>query len=287
MRFEILFFFLFLFSFELGKLCGLLPCFFPNIVFNTINLNIIILFCEVVRTSNMKNSNYACIIPEKLYFGNGIMARNEEELKKIGINVIIDLIDYIKEEDKIKHSNDFEVIHYPIADQPDNNINWAEKISNLMKEKIDKSKTIYVHCVMGMSRSAALILYYLIRHCGKTFKQAFEFVKSVRPILCPTFGFMTGLNEIDVKVNGTSSFSLDDYAIKCLSENFPKFSIEEITTTYNQAKEEVKKNPNVCEPIKIKEHIAPVGYLCFELLKKKYGNNPIMRRDGCCIHHPF
>ena len=43
-----------------------------------------------------------------------------------------------------------------------------------------------------------------------------------------------------------------------------------------RAKEEIKKNPNVCEPIKIKEHIAPVGYLCFELLKKKYGNNPIM-----------
>ena len=133
------------------------------------------------------------------------------------VKVIIDLIDYIKPEDVIKHSNDFEYINEPVADFPDNNINWAEKLAAIIEKRIKDNQVVYVHCVQGMSRSAALILYYLITREHKTMREAFDFVKSIRPVLCPTFGFMTGLCELDTKVHGKSSFSLDEYAINCLN----------------------------------------------------------------------
>ena len=77
---------------------------------------------------------------------------------------------------------------------------------------------------------------------------------------------------------GKSSFSLDEYAINCLCESFPMASKGEVSELYSKAKEEVKKNPMVCEPIKVKEHIAPIGYLCFDMLKKKFGEEKIIRR---------
>lgn len=235
----------------------------------------------------MINDNFAEIIPQKLYFGNAILARNDDELKKMNIKVIIDLIDYIKPEDVIKHTNEFEYINVPVADFPDNNINWAEKLADIIEKRIKENKVVYVHCVQGMSRSASLILYYLITREHKTFKEAFDFVKSVRPVLCPTFGFMTGLCELDTKLNGKASFSLDEYAINCLCESFSMATKEEVSELYFKAKEEVKKNPNVCDSIKVKEHIAPVGYLCFDMLKKKYGEDKIYKRIGCNLYHPF
>lgn len=235
----------------------------------------------------MINENFAEIIPSKLFFGNAILARNDDELKKMKVKVIIDLIDYIKPEDVIKHSNDFEYINEPVADFPDNNINWAEKLASIIEKRIKDNQVVYVHCVQGMSRSAALILYYLITREHKTMREAFDFVKSIRPVLCPTFGFMTGLCELDTKVHGKSSFSLDEYAINCLCESFPMASKGEVSELYSKAKEEVKKNPMVCEPIKVKEHIAPIGYLCFDMLKKKFGEEKIIRRTGCSLYHPF
>ena len=43
----------------------------------------------------MINENFAEIIPSKLFFGNAILARNDDELKKMKVKVIIDLIDYM------------------------------------------------------------------------------------------------------------------------------------------------------------------------------------------------
>ena len=56
--------------------------------------------------------------------------------------------------------------------------------------KINLEKTnVLVHCFAGVSRSASIIIAYLMKEKNNTYKEAFSFVKAKRSIIDPNFGF--------------------------------------------------------------------------------------------------
>jgi atypical dual specificity phosphatase len=52
----------------------------------------------------------------------------------------------------------------------------------------NKNKTL-VHCYSGISRSATIIIYYLMKAYKLNYKMAFEIIKSKRPTICPNSNF--------------------------------------------------------------------------------------------------
>jgi len=46
-----------------------------------------------------------------------------------------------------------------------------------------------VHCAAGVSRSASIVIAYLMKINHWTFENAYSFVKSKRKIIDPNFGF--------------------------------------------------------------------------------------------------
>ncbi len=55
---------------------------------------------------------------------------------------------------------------------------------------------VLVHCAMGLSRSASLVLAYLMIHEGMTLGEAIKAVAQHRNI-CPNSGFMEQLRDLD------------------------------------------------------------------------------------------
>lgn len=59
---------------------------------------------------------------------------------------------------------------------------------------------VFVHCAMGVSRSATLVLAFLMIHENMTLVDALKTVGSHRDI-CPNTGFLSQLRELDIKLS--------------------------------------------------------------------------------------
>jgi len=62
-------------------------------------------------------------------------------------------------------------------------------------EKLKRNACLLVHCFAGVSRSASIVIAYLISKHDFTFDSAFAYVKSKRPCICPNRGFTAQLRQ--------------------------------------------------------------------------------------------
>lgn len=58
-----------------------------------------------------------------------------------------------------------------------------------LKEALHSGGGVLVHCYAGVSRSATIIIAYLMQEQKMTFLDAMNYVRIRRPIVCPNFGF--------------------------------------------------------------------------------------------------
>lgn len=78
----------------------------------------------------------------------------------------------------------------PLHDTPDQNlIPYLPAALNYIHAALIAGETILVHCHAGVSRSASIVIAYLVRDVGFTYPQAKAFVKNARPIIRPNIGF--------------------------------------------------------------------------------------------------
>jgi len=72
-------------------------------------------------------------------------------------------------------------------------------------------KGVLVHCAAGVSRSAAVILAYLMRHEGMTLREAFLFLRQKRPIVAPNDGFWKELGMYEEELHGKQTLTTEEY----------------------------------------------------------------------------
>lgn len=69
----------------------------------------------------------------------------------------------------------------PVLDKSDINIgDYFDEVADLIEEIRQKNGKTMVHCVAGVSRSASLVLAYLMKHMKMSLKDAFELVRTAR-----------------------------------------------------------------------------------------------------------
>lgn len=144
------------------------------------------------------------LIMDYLYLGSGKDAQDKDTLQSSGVTTVLN----VTAEWRTSHEQDFK--HHRIS-LNDNIKQSLEKAMDDACEIIYKVKSasppgkILVHCVMGRSRSAAIVMAYLVRYENMTLKDAFELTHKARPIVRPNSRFLADLIQWEVKHRGVAT----------------------------------------------------------------------------------
>jgi protein-tyrosine phosphatase len=137
-------------------------------------------------------------IIDNIYLGSAFNAASYYKLKKLNIGLVINMTREIS----MYYPDDFIYKQYDLYDNNKESIKeYLEKaladIYDYQKQNPDQN--ILIHCFMGASRSASIVIYYLIHTKRKedgslySFDDAVEFVKNKRHIINPTKIFQSDI----------------------------------------------------------------------------------------------
>lgn len=146
-------------------------------------------------------------VPDKIidgiFLGSARCIENEtamEELEKMKITHVLSIgkeivMNLDKYPEKLK--NDFIHKSYDIADSPHEDIITIIKEMKSFMDTAREEGGCLVHCVAGISRSASVVIAYVMQLENMTFEEAEKFVRSKRPCVKPNDGFETQLRNLE------------------------------------------------------------------------------------------
>lgn len=143
------------------------------------------------KNDHINENKFPSLIDDKLYLGNLFDAKKSEHLKSLNITHILIVGNGLCK----LFPNEFTYKHIKIDDES------TENIYQHFNESIDfinngiNSGGVFVHCAFGQSRSATIVIAYIMKKYMKTFEDAFNFVQSNREMICPNKGFCCSLIE--------------------------------------------------------------------------------------------
>ena len=123
-------------------------------------------------------------IVDNIYLGNAYNASNFNQLDEFNITTIINVTNEIP--NYFEELEKFSYLKIPIDDTNSNTLlSFFDKINEYIKNnEREKTKTnILIHCYMGSSRSATVIIAYLVKKYNFSLQQALELVKEKRPVV--------------------------------------------------------------------------------------------------------
>lgn len=134
----------------------------------------------------------ACIVDQALYLGSqdsvtteNIDQYNFTHILSLGIET-----PFIEDRKVVKR-------YIPCLDLPETSMEETfEDASEFIDIAIDAKGVVLVHCNAGVSRSASVVIAFLILKKRMSFDDAFELVKERRPAIQPNSGFVKQLREL-------------------------------------------------------------------------------------------
>jgi len=142
-------------------------------------------------------------ITDKIYLGNEDTARDKNLLNKLNISNIL----ICAEGCEPFFPNDFKYKILYIDDATDENIlSWLKEAFEFIDSSVNN---IYIHCVMGISRSPSIVISYLMYKEKKKYEDAYDFVKKKRNVICPNSGFQEQLKKFE-KILEENNYILPD-----------------------------------------------------------------------------
>lgn len=137
-------------------------------------------------------------IVDNLYLGNIYGAYDLQSLLSNNIKVIINVTDDVKclfVNMKDNYGNYmFKYYNINIKDDNVNIIKYFNDVYNVIDFYLSKNISVFVHCYAGISRSASIIISYLMKKQHKNLHDTYNFVKSKRDIVNPNIYFINQLN---------------------------------------------------------------------------------------------
>lgn len=142
---------------------------------------------------------YPSYIKDKIYLGSAFNAATKSTLDTLNIKYIINVTDKI--ENYFPDCYEYET--YIIDDNDQQHIiPFLEQSYKKIKEFQEKNNgNILVHCVMGASRSASVVCYYLMREYNFNPKEIYQAMKLKRECVNPSCTFYNDLHHEYKKLN--------------------------------------------------------------------------------------
>ena len=164
------------------------------------------------------NKDAACVFEEsatgrKVYLGSEGVSRCEEGLSHFNVCAIVNcagnshpLSQAILTACGVGFFKQLDFVDRAIVVGQDNG-GLIERGADAVAEALANGQkgNVLVHCVAGVSRSASVVMAFLVKHRGYTLLEAALSVKRVRNVAYPNWGFWMALRELEVRVRGECS----------------------------------------------------------------------------------
>ena len=135
-------------------------------------------------------------VVDYLYIGN-IDALHPEIIQRHNIQAIVSVIGH---DIKIMYPANTNFIKIGIWDNEAENIEpWLEPGFQFIHSHRLTKKNVLVHCQAGISRSATMVLYYLMKCFGVPLRVAFGHLREKRPSVNPNTRFMRTLSKYSMQ----------------------------------------------------------------------------------------
>lgn len=144
-------------------------------------------------------------VTSNIFIGNkyAVIGR-EDVLKDNNIDVVISALTEEEYEDEMIAAQDFEGMEWHRFDIDDDQ--WFEiypylfQVHFIIQEAVLANKKVFIHCAAGVSRSATLLLGYLMLEKGMLCDDAIDYLQKSRPEIDPNPGFRRQLYKLENEI---------------------------------------------------------------------------------------
>ncbi|XP_078392014.1 dual specificity protein phosphatase 10-like [Cetorhinus maximus] len=150
-------------------------------------------------TPDVENAELSPIVPF-LYLGNERDAQDLAKMRQLNVGYVINVTTHLP----LYHAQVGNVRYkrLPATDNSKQNLRqYFEEAFEFIEEAHRSGKGVLIHCQAGVSRSATLVIAYLMKHTLMTMTDAYKYVKGKRPIISPNLNFMGQLLEFEMDLN--------------------------------------------------------------------------------------
>ena len=149
---------------------------------------LMIIFISIINFLIGQDDDSMHYILDNIYLGDASAAENETYLKNFDISVVINCAYEYKSEYEDLKAYDFNLTdHFPQQLFP------AFDIAYKIIKQYNQNNKIFVHCMSGKSRSASLVIFYIMKEKKWDYDKSFEYVKNIRSIIEPNSYFVEQL----------------------------------------------------------------------------------------------
>ena len=139
---------------------------------------------------------------DNIYIGNSLNASNYYELEDNNITHVVN----VSEEISNYFPDDIKYMRIPVSDTNDASLeryfpDALKFIGNV--DPFSGGENVLVHCFMGSSRSATIVVLYLMRNHDMTFSEAYTYLKSRRPVVNMNITFADELRDCEKNIRET------------------------------------------------------------------------------------
>ncbi|XP_066597679.1 dual specificity protein phosphatase 3 isoform X2 [Prorops nasuta] len=137
-----------------------------------------------------------------IFIGDATTAKNKEYLKVIGVTHLLNTAEgtrfgFVNTNKEYYNDTTIKYLGLPLADLPSVDISkYFYTAAEFIEDALSSGGKVFVHCMMGISRSATCVLAYLMIKKGMPAVQAIQRVRQSRDIH-PNIGFLRQLAQLD------------------------------------------------------------------------------------------
>ncbi|VDD75787.1 unnamed protein product [Mesocestoides corti] len=158
--------------------------------------------------SSTNHSMYSQIarINDHLYL-SGLQALSPKRLIHLGVTQLISVMMDPVPEDILSTVNSHVQISVEDAEYSNLRVHFDAVGERIAREARHGGRTL-VHCMAGISRSATIVLAYLIKHQKMSLADAYHHVRGIRPCIQPNLGFWRQLIAYEEAKRGSRSMRI-------------------------------------------------------------------------------
>jgi predicted protein tyrosine phosphatase len=157
---------------------------------------------------------FAEIIPGLLFLGDAAAASDVEAMRDRNISMVVnaasaDMACLFEGHDEWP----IDYLRLSLDDDPDEPVlPYAVALLDFIARAAERGCSVLVACVAGVSRSATLVLIYLLKHENMTLRDALDLVLDAKPDVLPNRGFFKQLVQLEKRLYGVNTLALLDYS---------------------------------------------------------------------------